>query len=191
MRMPRRHVPSTIDKLGPEIVAELNRLRVDHGWSIDELVQHLAGLGAKVSRSAVGRHVKALPEVVSQMKESRMLAETLARELGDKPEDQLANLNIEMLHSVMLRLMMSQDRGEDGPQDVQFGPEEVMFMARSLQSLASARKTDVERVKVIRAQAAEEAKRAAAERAEEAVKAAPGMTAATVAMVRAAILGEA
>ena len=48
---------STIERLDPDIVAEVTRL-IKGGRTIDEITTHLRGLDQDVSRSAVGRYVK-------------------------------------------------------------------------------------------------------------------------------------
>ena len=188
MRKPRpRHQPSTIDRLDPEIRRLIADLRIDQGWTIDEIRAKLVELGKPVSRSALGRHVRSLPEVAKEMRESRDMAEALAREVGTAGEDKLAELNIELMHGVMLRLLSSAQRGDDGPQAVTFDPEQVMFLSRSLAQLASARKTDVDRVRTLKRQTQE----AAVKAVEEVAKTDRGLTAETVMAIRKAVLGDA
>ncbi len=184
--LPRRHVPSSIDRLGPEIVAEITRLRIDHGWTIDEILEKLRAMGAKVSRSAVGRHIRSLPEVVHRMKETRMMAETVVRELGGKTDDTVADANIELAQSLLMRATMAQENGEDGPVEVKYTPEELLFLARTAQALAGATKSNADRRRKDR----EEAKKEIVASVEEAAKKpGSGLTADAVLAIRQAVLG--
>lgn len=191
MRRPGRHVPSTVDKLDPEIKKLIMDLRLDHGWTIDQIKEKLDAIGKSVSRSALGRHVRSLPEVAKEMRDAREMAESLAREVGTASEDKLAELNIELMHGMMLRLLASAQRGEDGPESVTFGPEEVMFLGRTLKDLASARKTDVDRVRAREALVELRAKQAAVAKVEEVAKTQRGLTADLVMQIRHAVLGDA
>lgn len=187
---PRRHVPSSVDRLDPEIKKLIMDLRIDHGWTIDEIRQKLDELGKPISRSALGRHVRSLPEVAKEMRDAREMAESLAREVGTASEDSLAELNIELMHGVMLRLLANGKTGEDG-ESVTFGPEEVMFLGRTLKDLASARKTDVDRVRAREALVELRAKQAAVAKVEEVAKTQRGLTADLVMQIRHAVLGDA
>lgn len=140
-------------------------LRIEHGWTIDEIRAKLVELGQGVSRSALGRHVKSLEEIGAQLRHSREVANALVGQLGDAPEDKTAGLNIELMHSMMLRLLTATNDEGDG-QPLLLDPESVMFMARSLQSLAGARKTNVDTTFKIR----DEATKAAAKAVDTAAK---------------------
>jgi hypothetical protein len=167
MPPPRRRRPSTIDRLDPEVKDLIGKLRIEHGWSIDEILQKLRQLGqGEVSRSALGRHVKSLEEIGAQLRHSREVAQALVAQVGDAPEDRVADLNIELMHSMILRLVTATNDEGDG-QPILLGPEETMFMARSLQALAGAKKTNTDMVLKVRV----EATKKAAEKASAAVKA--------------------
>lgn len=162
-----RRRPSSIDKLDPQIKDMIGKLRIDHGWTIDEILKKLIELGqSEISRSALGRHVKSLEEIGAQLRHSREVAQALVGQLGDAPEDRVADLNIELMHSMILRLVTATNDEGDG-QPVLLGPEETMFMARSLQALAGARKTNADMI----FKARDAATREAAKKAQSAVKA--------------------
>jgi len=175
---------STVDRLDPEIRELIGKLRIDNGWTIDEILKRLRELGqGEVSRSALGRHIKSIEEIGAQLRQSREVANALIAQVGDAPEDRTADLNIELMHTMILRLVTATDDEGDG-QPVTFGPEDVQFLARSLQSLAGARKTNADMVMKVR----EKAARDAADRAETAAKA-KGLTAETVKFITNAVLG--
>ncbi|KAA0678087.1 DUF3486 family protein [Roseomonas genomospecies 6] len=134
---------STIERLPKEIREEIGRLR-QGGRTIDEILDKLRELGADVSRSAVGRHVKKIEEIGAKLRQSREIAEALVRELGDEPDTKVTRLNIEMGHTLIMRLLSG---------ETEFGPEEVMFLTSSIQKLASARKTDADLIMKLQADA--------------------------------------
>lgn len=186
MRRPQRHRPSSIDRLDPEIRDLIGKLRIDGGYTIDEILVQLRKMLAEEhipSRSALGRHVKSLEEIGAQLRHSREVANALVAQVGDAPEDRVADLNIELMHSVILRLVTAtKDDGDGGP--VTFGAEDVMFLTRSLQALAGARKTNADMILKTREAAKKEAAGAAAGAAK-----AKGLGAETVEFIRKAVLG--
>ncbi|HVJ53465.1 MAG TPA: DUF3486 family protein [Aliidongia sp.] len=147
--MPRA---STIDKLAPELRQAIADLR-DQGVTIDEILAKLRELGADVSRSALGRHVKDLDQIADKLRRSREVADVLVRRLGDAPESKQARVNIELMHAVIMDLFV----GDDGT-PVQLDPESVMLLSRSIASLASASKTDADLVIKVRREIAAEQK---------------------------------
>jgi len=179
-----RRRPSTVDRLDPEIKDLIGKLRIDQGWTIDEILTKLRQLGqGEVSRSALGRHVKSLEEIGQQLRHSREVAQALVAQVGDAPEDRVADLNIELMHSMILRLVTATNDEGDG-QPVTFGPEDVSFMGRALQSLASARKTNTDMVMKVR----DETRKEAAKKAVDAAKS-KGLGGDTVEFIRKAVLG--
>lgn len=167
MAPPRRRRPSTIDRLDPEIKDLIGKLRIDFGWTIDEILTKLRELGqGHIKRSALGAHVKSLEEIGAQLRHSREVAQALVAQIGDAPEDRVADLNIELMHSVILRLVTATNDGGDG-QPIMFAAEDVRFLSQSLQSLASAKKTNTDNILRVRKEATE----AAAKKASAAVKA--------------------
>jgi hypothetical protein len=73
------------------------------------------------------------------------VAEALVRQYGDAPESRAAKLNIELMHSLVTRLMISEE-GERA----EFEPREAMQMATALQKLVQASKQDVDRETLVR-----------------------------------------
>lgn len=183
-----RHQPGKIDRLDPEIRELIAQLRIDHGWTIDEILKKLRELGqADISRSGLGRHVKSLEDIGAQLRHSREVARALVEQAGGMPESKQAQLNIELMHSMILRLLTATNDEGDG-QPITFGPEDSMFLARSLQSLASAQKTDVDRIAKLEQAAAEKAKKTAADTAAKTARE-RGMTNETADAIYHAVLG--
>lgn len=178
--------PSSIDRLPASLRELIGTLRRD-GRTIDEIHAKLQELDATVSRSALGRHVKTLAVVQERMRQSRAVADSLVAQFGDEPDNKLARANIELMHSVVMQTVMAaadatDDNGEATP--VTFDPEQVMFLSRSLQSLASAEKANSERI----LKAVERATKQAADKAGKAAKA-KGLTKDTVEFITNAVLG--
>ncbi|WP_215762843.1 DUF3486 family protein [Acetobacter sp. P1H12_c] len=142
--------PSSIDQLEPEIREEIGRLR-GGGHTIDEILAALRELGAEdISRSALGRHVKNMEQIGAKLRHSRNIAEALVRQLGDAPASRSAQLNIELLHSVILDLnLASEDADADGLAALKGNPEGIMLLAKAIDHLTKSSKADIENQKAI------------------------------------------
>jgi hypothetical protein len=183
--------PSSIDKLPPEIRVAIGDLR-QRGHTIDEILAHLADMQSAISRSALGRHVKGLDAIGEQMRRSRVVAESLVRELGDAPESKAARLNIELMHSALLDLFMKNADGElidkNGKAALAGDPEGVMMLSKALDHLARASKTNADFIVAAEARAERRAKAQAVAAVEDVAKDA-GLSGATVEMIKAKIFG--
>jgi DNA-binding transcriptional MerR regulator len=173
--------PSTIDKLEGELRGEINRLRVDKGFTIEQIVEYLKAMNVTVSSSAIGRHVKKLAEVTARILEARAIAEGVAPTLAGKDDGELLNLNVELLHAGVMRIQSATD---DNGDDVQLKPSEAMAIGKALEAASKAQKINADRVLKIRKEAAEKAVTAAVS---EIKKAVPGLTADKVDAMRKAI----
>lgn len=179
-----RRVASSIDKLPEELRSLIGDLR-QQGVSIDDILEKLRELGADVSRSALGRHVKGLAEVGEQLRRSREIATALVSRFGEDADNRVGRLNIELMHGLVMQAITASVEGEDGASvPVTFNAEETMFLARSLQSLASAQKIDTDRLLKVRTETAKEAAKAV-----ETVGKAKGLTKETMDAIKHAVLG--
>lgn len=182
-KSPRR-VPSSIDRQPKEVRELIGRLR-ENGRTIDEIMAKLAELDVDLSRSAVGRHIKRLAEVGEQLRQSREVATALVARFGDEPDNRVARLNIELMHGLVMQAVTASAEGEDGESAaVTFTPEDTMFLARSLQSLASAQKIDTDRLMTVRKEVAKEAVKAVKSVGQE-----RGLTGDTISAITKAVLG--
>jgi biotin operon repressor len=140
--------PSKIDKLPPDIKGQINRLRSD-GAEIDDIVAYLAeATPEKISRSAVGRHVKKLGEITNRINEARAIAEGVAPTLANKDDGQLLNLNVELLHSATMRLLSATD--DETGEDIPIKASEAMALGKALEASAKAQKITADRVMKIK-----------------------------------------
>jgi hypothetical protein len=187
--MPR---PSSVDKLPEPIRAEIGRLRMN-GATIDEIVAHLRTLhGIAPSRSAMGRHIQGLDRIGEKMRRSRAVAEALVRELGDAPESTAARLNIELLHSAILDLHMRFAEGDEvdgrGAAALAGNPEGAMLLAKAIDHLTHASRSNADFTVKVEERAAARAKKEAAA-AVEVVARERGISAETAAAIKAGIFG--
>lgn len=181
----RRHQPSTVDRLDPEIRQLIADLRIDRGWTIDEIKAQLGKLGhGHVSRSALGRHVRHLTDVSSELKQTQIYAEALAKEAGDAPEGWMLSLNAQMLQNQMFKLMLAEKDGEP----LQLSTKEVKEFSEALRNIALTRKTELDVIEKAEARAAAKARREAAENATKEARA-RGLSKETVDAIRMAVLG--
>lgn len=183
----KRQQASSIDKLDPEIRAMIGKLRIDNGWTIDEILQKLRELGngaEKVSRSALGRHVRDLADVAGQMRQTQIYAEALAKEVGGEDEGKMLSMNVQLLQANMFRLMLAEDEGEP----VQFAPKDAKALSETLRNLALTRKTEIDVIEKAERRGAAKAAAAAAAAVKE-VGAKAGVSPATLAEINRRIAG--
>lgn len=180
-----RNRPSTIDRLPEELRARISSLR-DQGRTIDEIMGVLNSLDAGVSRSAVGRHLKKMDRIAADIRKSRSLAEAVSRQFGDKEVSQVARTNIELLHTLIMKVMIG---SEDNDTPIELDAKEAMFVATALEKLSKAGKLDLDAqilaVKETERRAATE--KAADVAATEARK--QGLSATTIEAIKKSILG--
>jgi len=177
MAAAKKHQPSSIDRLGRDMVEWVGRRR-DEGASIDEIHAELNALPGlqeadiKISRSAIGRHVRSLADIGERMRRSRELTESLAR-VGDRAAgNKMLRGTMELVNSILLDVALAEEEGEDGQyRPVEFNPAKVKALAQTVESLARAEKIDADREDKIRKSAEEAATKAAAGRARDGAKA--------------------
>jgi hypothetical protein len=175
-----RHRPSSVDKLDPEIKRLIADLRLEHGWSIDQIKEKLDELKAPISRSALARHTKSLEEIGRDLRHSREMAKALIETVDPGDEGRVATLNIELLHASLLRLQTATEGGEL----VTIEPKDAMFLSTTINNLVGASG----KLETIRAKAKADQKKESAETARQTATAA-GLSKATVDQIYNAVLG--
>lgn len=182
--MKQRRRKSSIDLLPDPVQSKIIELSKKH--TLDQILEHLKEMDVDVSRSALGRHVQKIPEIIERMNRSRVVAEAIADKFGDKPDDKMARANIEMGHAiameVMSRCVVDPKTGEVSEQT--FDPMQVMLIGKALDHFASAKKKDAEVTIKAREAAMQEAAKAVDKVGREL-----GLSSETVKSVRSAVLG--
>lgn len=159
---------SKVDRLPAEIRDEIGRLR-ENGRTIDEILDKLRELGVletEVSRPSLGRWTKRWDETRERINSSRMAAEAIMARLEATGSDKrVAELNIAALHANVMELMA----GEDG-EPVTLDPKSAKTISEILKNLATAAKSDQDRIMIeLKREAMEEARTAAQAAAEAAI----------------------
>ena len=198
-----RNQPSSIDRLPPEVQDEIAKLRTRMGLTIDELLAWVKDQGHEISRTAMGRHVRHLHLDVERaggmLNRAQSISTAVMERLGEKPDNDLARLNIQLLHSQVFDMIVAEEEADAETGEMGEKPKptalEMVRLSKAIQQLLSAEKMNAERAMAIRKAAiAEERERAAA--ALEATldekkkgRSASGLTRATVDEIKREILG--
>lgn len=126
--------PSSVKLLSPEILAEVNRLLADGRHTLDDIVEHLRGLGQEVSRSALGRHKQRFNAVAERLRQSREITATFVQELGESVMDgEQGRLLAEMVRGLVYEQLEARMTGEQ-----EADPKAIAMLGRTLKELAHA-----------------------------------------------------
>lgn len=143
---------SSFDRLPAEVRAEFDRILADPAFTLDEFVEYAHQAGHPVSRSAAGRRAQRLDVVVDRLRRSREMAEGMFDRVGEGKENRLVQANIDLLHTALFEL---QTAAEDGDEAV--APTQVLQIAKTLDHLAKASKTNADMILRLRREVAAEA----------------------------------
>lgn len=166
---------SSIKKLDPRVREAIDAAIREGRATIDGIVVMLAGMGAEVSRSAVGRYKQRAETQMQKYREAQEVAKVWIGKLQAEPDGDVGRLLAEMLRTVAFQSIGDLEAAT---------PEDLMLLAKSLKDLASADKLTADRILKVRQETIKEA----AEKAVTVAKA-KGLSAATVAELRKEILG--
>lgn len=169
-------------KADPRIRAAVDEA-LKRGCTIDQIVDHVAAIGATVSRSAVGRYAKNFSNLAERQRDIQAVSKAFAGEFGEAG-DQQVRLLINLVNTVVTGavLPMFDDKAEE------LNTKAAADLARAVKDIAAAKKLDVETEAKIREEERKKAKAEAAEAATDAARNA-GASAETIDRVRRAILG--
>jgi DNA-binding transcriptional ArsR family regulator len=176
--------------MDPEIREIIGRLR-QHGKTIDEIRDHLRSMEIDVSRSALGRHVQSLEKVSERMRRSRAIADALARQIGDTSESKLTSLNIELLHGFVFDFLASAEGDDDdaaGAKALLRDPMAMKLFSEAVERLTKASRHNADFVEQVEKRS-ETRTKAAAAKAMDTVAKEKGLSADTLAAIKAGIFG--
>jgi hypothetical protein len=174
--MPKK---TKIEKLPPDVRELISRLR-ERGRTLDEIMVKLQELDVDIARSTLARGLAKIDKIGERLRETRQIADALVAKFGERDDNKMLQLNIELMMPAIMQLLTPPDDGTD----VVLDAEGAMFLATALQRLSKAQADDSARQLKEQQNFAVKAAKAAAEEAE-----ARGLTADTVAAIKAAILG--
>lgn len=185
VRKRKKSTPSTIDRLDPEIRERIEKLRVDYGWTIAELLDELHRLGqTHVSRSAVGRHVMSLADLTDKMRQAKTVVGALYKEADDETETKMLSVISQLIEANVLKLLIAESEGVE----VTYSPKESRELAQVVSFLSKKRMDDLAFVEQREKRAAEKATKEASEKAVSAARA-KGLSKDVVEAIRYAVLG--
>lgn len=142
--------PSKIDRLPAEVREQIGRLR-EGGCTIDQILAKLRELDADVGRTGLGEYIKKFDRIRDRIHNSRAAAETIMARLETADDDRVARLNIAALHAGVMELM----GGEDG-EPVTLDPKSAKLLSETMRNLASAAKSDQDRIITLKRHLAEQ-----------------------------------
>ncbi|TAN12948.1 MAG: DUF3486 family protein [Burkholderiaceae bacterium] len=175
---------STVAALPKELLERCHAL-IREGYTIEEILGALQGMGAEVSRSAVGRYVKSARETFEKYRQAQEVAKVWVDKLEAEPAGDVGRLLPEMLRTVAFQTLTSMGEGEADAK-----PADIMLLARAIKDVAGATKTNIDvelQLRRVREQIAARADAAAKAAAKEMKQA--GVSADTIAAIRQRILG--
>ena len=178
--------PSSISQLPEEVREKITTLR-DQGRTIKEILEALdKAFDVNVSKSALHRHLQKQGRVADNLRKSRELAKAIGRSFGDSETSDVARMNVEILHDLIMRGMIG---GDDQEEQTAFDPKDLMFLATALEKAAKAQKADFETQ--LKAALEQERRATVTKAAESAVTTArrQGLSAETVNAIKSSILG--
>lgn len=173
---------SSVKRLPQEIKEAIHKL-LDGGQTLDAILEHLNGLGASVSRSALGRYSQEYQNVAAKLREAREITTCFAAQLADMPND-MGRVTTELLQSLVFKVLLNEAQGEE----IDLKAGEIMFLAKAIKDMASANKTSADLEMKIRDRVREETLRDAATAVDSAARE-KGLSADTVQAIKAKILG--
>lgn len=133
---------SSVKTLPKDILKSLNELIREGKWTLDEMREHLAKLGAKQipSRSALGRYQASVNTSMEQYRHAQELAGVWTKKLSEDPEGDVGGMATQLLEGVAW-LGISR-LAEDGG-DVK--PNDISTMARAIRDVESAKRSATDR----------------------------------------------
>ena len=144
---------STVELLPQDILDKVSEL-FRAGATIEQMVDEVEAMGRTVSRSAMGRHTHKIKKISDKLNRSKLIASTIVEQLGNEPESKTARMNIELMHTAVTDIIFSAN--SEG--EIKLGTDNVQHLAKALDCLSRAKKTDAETIRLARNEAAKDAR---------------------------------
>lgn len=127
---------SSLRRLPPEILQEVNRLLSEGRATLAEILEHLRGMGVEtVSLSALGRHKQQVDKVLERLRQTREFAETITQKLGPEAvEGKQGRALVQLLSALAGDYMMRRLNEPDGDTEA----KEIMALARAVKDASQA-----------------------------------------------------
>lgn len=178
---------SKVDLLPPNIKTQLAMMLRDKQYSQAEILQEINDLIAdcgldetfQLSRSGLNRYASRMEKIGSRIRQSREIAEVWTKQFGEMPQSDLGKSLMEMVKHIAFETSLKL-----GEQDGGIEPKDLALLSSAIQRLEQAESLSFKREQAIRKEMAQ----LAAETAEKVVLQA-GLSQATVAQLKAEILG--
>ena len=168
-------------RLPKDLRDELDRLIAAGGLSVDDVWTWLRDREVEVGRSSVHRHMQSVEETAADLRRAREAAVAIVQQIGpEAAEGTTGQLLTEVVQTIAFKVAQGQLAQGGAGLDM----ESLMFLASTVQKLASAQSTDAGRILKIRRETASSAAKAA-----EKAAVADGVSAATVKAITHAVLG--
>jgi len=158
-RRQRKHPPSSIDLLEPEVRDMVDEL-IKKGWTLIRIKEELDALNrpdVDISMSAIGRRAVKVRDAGQLLREQRQLAKMLVQEADPGDEQLLADLNIELAQTALMQLQLAALTEEGAT----FTPKAVQTIASAASLLGRARNLSLQATEKVKAVRDEEWKLAA------------------------------
>ena len=159
---------SRIEEIGGEIKDTVDRL-LRAGTSqrriLDALKPLCEAAGEQpISAGGLNRYATRMASIGQDIREAEAIAGVWVRQFGEEP-GQVGQLVIEMLKTVIFKLMLKIKDGVESESETEIEPDDVNALALAIQRLERASAIGEDRLRRIRAEVAKEAAEAAAESA--------------------------
>ena len=185
--------PSSIDRLSPELRAQLNELLARPDVTQQEITDLLNAEGAGVSKSAVNRYAVRMRKWADRNRQTRQIVESYLAQCGQEGQENLSEVLVQQLrdlaHGLLVRMQdMHDDSEEVEEEDRSERAAEIGKLlsqaARSVRDIEMAADRSTERRRKLRAEVAKEAADAAGAAATNA-----GVSPETIAVIQRDVLG--
>jgi hypothetical protein len=171
---------STIGRLPPAIKEAVDTAIREGRATIDEIVDVIRSMGGDASRSSVARYKKSQEEEMELYRAVRETAAVWATRMEEDPNGDISKLTQQLVTTLAFKVAKEMAIEPDALAR----PMDVMLLSKSVESIARAQKTSLERELRLRKEITEQA----AQLAEESVRK-KGLSAAAAADLRREILG--